>query len=367
MAQKTLPIMTDATGQKIASMLESVSVGPNNIVDNLTTADSTKVLSANMGKTLNDKWNSTVKRNIGELVYSSVPLVDAGLHLADGSYITRGAYADFYDYIVSLVGQSSAVTTGTGHSSTSDYGKYIYDSTNSRVYLPDLRNMFIEGANGDLGTYVAPGLPNITGAMTATSDFPYIPATGYTGTGCIETFDNAYTSFSQISGGSETRTYKFTIDASKSSSIYGNSSTVQPPAIKQYIYIVVANSVKTDYIVDIDNVMTDINAISSVDTYTGTIATYGGTVTARLINHVCFVNIRNLGSSSSVSTGAWRYIDLDLPSKYQSSDNKVAMLNYSGGEDASAQFLCHLISGTLSFYCYNTVNSGQTSFCYVIP
>ena len=362
MPQKTLPIMSDATGQKIATILENVGIGPNNIADNLTTQDATKALSANMGKVLNDKWDSTVKRNIGELIYSSVPLVDAGLHLADGNYITRGAYADFYDYIVSLVGQSSAVITGTGHSSTSDYGKYVYDSANSRVYLPNLNNMFIEGTTDDsLGTYMSPGLPNLDGKFGGANYSWSTDGVLFS----ADSLTNAARNYVAFSDGAYSNAVRF--NASSYNSIYGNSNTVQPPAVKQYIYIVVANSIKSDFVVDIDGMATSINEISSVNTYTGTIATYGGTVTARLINHVCFVNIRNLGSSSGVSTGAWRYIDLDLPSKYQSSDNKVAMLNYSGGEDASAQFLCHLINGTLSFYCYNTVSSGQTSFCYVIP
>ena len=41
--------MTDATGQKILNTLETVAIGSGNIVDNLTTQDATKALSANMG------------------------------------------------------------------------------------------------------------------------------------------------------------------------------------------------------------------------------------------------------------------------------------------------------------------------------
>ena len=290
MAQKTLPVMSDATGQKIASMLENVTVGPNNIVDNLTTADSTKVLSANMGKTLNDKWNSTVKRNIGELVYSSVPLVDSGLKLADGSYIIRSEYADFYDYIVSLVGQSSAVITGTGHSSTSDYGKYIYDSTNSRVYLPDLNNMFIEGTTDSLGTYMAPGLPDLDGKFGG-AQYSW-PTDGVLFAGdsltnsvrnTVSMFDGAYTSAVRFK-------------ASRYNSIYGNSSTVQPPAIKQYIYIVVANVVKPDYVINIDNVMTDINDLNDkITTYSTTEKAWGKWIDGKTIYRKTYVGTSTTG------------------------------------------------------------------------
>ena len=106
--------------------------------------------------------------------------------------------------------------------------------------------------------------------------------------------------------------------------------------------------------------------ISTVDYYSGTIPTYGGTVKAFLVNNVCWVNIKGLGTSSNVPSGAWRYINLGLPVRFQQGDNKVAMLNFGGSEDAESQFLCHLIDSQLSFYCYHTVTSGQADFCYLI-
>ena len=45
----------------------------------------------------------TSKRNIGEVIYSSLPLQNNGLHLLDGEVISgNGAYKDFVDYVKSL-------------------------------------------------------------------------------------------------------------------------------------------------------------------------------------------------------------------------------------------------------------------------
>lgn len=53
MATVTKPLMLDETGQAILDLLNSVIVTPQ-VIDNLTTADPTKALSANQGKVLKD-------------------------------------------------------------------------------------------------------------------------------------------------------------------------------------------------------------------------------------------------------------------------------------------------------------------------
>lgn len=69
MPNSTAPIMTDATGQKILSTLETVAIGSGNIVDNLNTQDAAKALSANMGKQIGDSISGI--RN-GETPFQSI-------------------------------------------------------------------------------------------------------------------------------------------------------------------------------------------------------------------------------------------------------------------------------------------------------
>lgn len=234
MATKTLPIMTDATGQKIASVLESVTPAVG-------------------------------RRNLGELVFSGVPLSDACLKLANGQAVPRGAYADFYDYIASLaIAQDPGVITGTSAGTGENIGKYVYDSTNQRVFLPNLTNLFIEGTadSSSAGSYVAPGAPEIEGQI---KDFAYTSLSGKSASSYTGAFTRSDGSQGQTcSWSSGTLTLQvINFNASNSNSIYGSSNTIQPPAVKQYVYIVVANAYRLPATIDIDEVMTDINDLQS--------------------------------------------------------------------------------------------------------
>ena len=203
------------------------------------------------------------ERNIGELVYSTIPVTDAGLHLADGDLLDgTGIYADFYDYMLSVynAGHTSIFTTeATWQTANTNYGKcgkYVLDTTNHTIRLPKIPG-FVEGTltESEIGDRVAPGLPNITGAIQTGHSLALF---GQDGTGAIRRDNNNGASV----GGSSGSTYRkgFTFDASLSNSIYGASSTVQPESVKLYVYIVIANTVKTPVQVDIDEIATELNA-----------------------------------------------------------------------------------------------------------
>ena len=108
--------------------------------------------------------------------------------------------------------------------------------------LPNLIDRFLQGA-ATAGTYKTAGLPNIegwaymngNGSWNTTKDnggaFAY--KNGYNPTTLPETTSQVYY---PTESGYTMRKY-FSIDASLSSSIYGNSNTVQPPAYTAKIYI----------------------------------------------------------------------------------------------------------------------------------
>ena len=108
---------------------------------------------------------------------------------------------------------------------------YGIDIENERIFLP--RNNYFEQVTGDVlevGQSVEAGLPNITGKFART-------ALGYSAEGCF----NATSAGSQGFGSSMYGTGEIDMDASRSSSIYGNSDTVQPNAVKKLLYICVGN------------------------------------------------------------------------------------------------------------------------------
>lgn len=111
----------------------------------------------------------------------------------------------------------------------SGYGwYYLLDTENQRFKLPRTK-YGITGLQDNVGDYVEPGLPNITGTfgsagltdgqLTTTGAFKAVSMSKQTST--------SYNS---------TQTTQFGFDASGSSPIYGNSTTVQPPATQMYLY-----------------------------------------------------------------------------------------------------------------------------------
>lgn len=136
-------------------------------------------------------------------------VVPEGWLLCDGSAISRTTYENLFSVIGVIYGAGDGETT---------------------FNLPDLTDKFIEGS-ATVGTEKTAGLPNITGALV-----PRAGATDssvdidFTGTGAIQA-----TNATRQSGNTGTSNWNcwagFNFDASRSSSIYGNSTTVQPPAV----------------------------------------------------------------------------------------------------------------------------------------
>ena len=100
--------------------------------------------------------------------------------------------------------------------------------------LPDLTDRVLWGCDSLTDPYIAPGIPNITGTVSA----------GHYSTGHIK-FSGAFYKISQKAKGDdgsydEKTNVVFGFDANKgatkwngaSAGIYGGSTTVQPPAIK---------------------------------------------------------------------------------------------------------------------------------------
>lgn len=119
---------------------------------------------------------------------------------------------------------------------------YIIDTTNQRFKLPRTKFAFT-GLRDTVGKYVAPGLPNITGTL-ATARQTYAgtvqDASGaFTGEYPVGASDGTYY------GTSASYRIRYTFNAHNSNSIYGNSTTVQPPATQMYLYFYVGNFTQT--------------------------------------------------------------------------------------------------------------------------
>lgn len=186
----------------------------------------------------NTNWKKffPVGRNIGDIFPHAGTSQPPGALLCNGAAVSRTMYADLFDEI--------GTTYGAGDGSTT-------------FNLPNLVAKFIEG---DLtsGTVKAAGLPNITGEITiAESGKSILRATQSVNDALYST--NAV-NLAAISTLSSTGTANSTlhIDASRSSAIYGNSTTVQPPALTMKYYIQAFTDSTDPALVDLTQILQDL-------------------------------------------------------------------------------------------------------------
>lgn len=200
---------------------------------------------------------------VGTIFPSAIPLTDASVHLLDGSTISQtGVYQEFAELLKSLISAGYNISCSQSEfdsavSSTGNCGKFVIDDTLGTIRLPKITR-FIQGLSNmtNIGDSVEAGLPNLTGTA-------YTVGAGSVGlySGSSSGVFKAQTSVSgQLQNASGGTTYKeLTFDASRSSAVYGKSTTVQPQATSFPYYIVLANGFVSDVKLDIDNIMTEVN------------------------------------------------------------------------------------------------------------
>ena len=205
------------------------------------------------------RTNTLNGRLIGEIIQSALPLTDAGVHLLDGSQIQKsGIYAQFCTYVANLQADYPDLfcTEAEFTASVEAYGscgKFVNGA--SYIRLPKVSDI-LQGTTDvtAVGDLIEAGLPNITGKFIGGN------ANG-TISGAFKLDGNSISS----QEGSRYHESQMSFDASRSSSIYGKSTTVQPQTIKALLYICVATAVKTQIQVDIDNIATDLNGKADRD------------------------------------------------------------------------------------------------------
>lgn len=138
----------------------------------------------------------------GTIIHYAGRTVPSGWLICNGANVSRTDYAALFAAIGTIYGAGNGSTT---------FG------------LPNLNGRFFEGTTytGSVGTYHSAGLPNISGEYQG-GDGLNIYSSG--------AFGFVKESGSQITGGS----YKLDIGdfkASRSSSVFGSSSGVQPPSM----------------------------------------------------------------------------------------------------------------------------------------
>ena len=233
--------------------------------------------NGNTGNPLTDttKWKpyvlDQIQRNIGEIVTSTIPLTDAGLHLLDGSLLSgSGSYGAFVTYIANLYTADPTAnyftTEADWQTAVSTYGvcgKFVYDSVNNTVRLPKYSNKIYtgDGTAPVVGNGKGLGLTNgsVSGTMVGTQS----ANCGLVLSNSVALGQSVNNTSTITSASIQNGVTGVTTDANNSGLIAQLSNITT--SLDGYYYIVIATSTKTDIEVDIDEIATDLNGKADVD------------------------------------------------------------------------------------------------------
>ena len=187
----------DYLNQRISDVSDSVVTNNSSMYSNIST----------LSDLITEVNNAA--RPIGQpLVRLDNTLFDDEIRL-EGDVVSRTTYSSLF--------QIYGITYGEGDGSTT-------------FKLPDFRNRVIWGANS-FG-YISAGLPNISGQLNPGGGYTANPFGATTSASGAFSLINDGTQKTFDQSGSSYTCYNVKFDASQSSSVFGKSQTVQPPAIK---------------------------------------------------------------------------------------------------------------------------------------
>lgn len=210
--------------------------------------------------------------NVGQVIPSAIPLIDAGLHLFDGTLILGGGiYNSFVTYMSGLASNNPELftTEANWQSAVLAYGicdKFVYDSVNNTVRLPKWGNQAI--TKNKITT--ATTLPVKGNGMNIGLTNGTVNAGLGGNNGLLGITTGSYGSTLPAGGGQEGglmtgQAIGLTNDSTKSGIITDISSLTNEYGCNCYYYIVIATCTKTEIESDIDEIATDLNGKADTD------------------------------------------------------------------------------------------------------
>ena len=254
---------TLVSGTNIKTINNNSLLGNGDITVQEALVSGTNIKTINNNSLLGTGNIDILSRNIGEIVSSSIPMTDAGLHLLDGALITSGTYADFVTYMASLTATAPTVFTTEASwqaevSATGYCDKYVYDSVNNTIRLPKYGSQLVNNIPSTLGVK---GNGMAIGLTDGTNFDGMIYNSG------LSSRPGVYSSPVATSGATGSSSFAsnsilgVTTDSTKSGIL---TETNNLNKANVYYYVVIATSVKTDIQVDIDDIATDLNGKADV-------------------------------------------------------------------------------------------------------
>lgn len=208
---------TDVSLTTTVTSATTSSAGIVQLNDTVTSTSTTQAATASAVKTAYDKAveaadavSSIQAFEVGELRISFADSLE-GCLLCDGSTVSRTTYSALFGVIGTTFGAGDGSTTFT---------------------LPNYVGRTIQGASTNaVGTVLNAGLPNFSGKFWAYT----VGWSNASGTGPFYNMGAAGTAGNRGGEGGSACTWGF--NPARVSSVYGNSTTVQPPAITANVFI----------------------------------------------------------------------------------------------------------------------------------
>ena len=154
-----------------------------------------------------------------------------GYLVFDGSTYNRAEYPELIEWI----------TNKNLWTENSEYGKFGVGDGTTTFVMPNFLARFVEGSL-ESGVTKEAGLPNIEGSVSR-----YVAGNNFVNNGALSVTPGVF-NYNLASGSSQTPNGVLSIDASRSSAIYGNSDTVQPKSVTLIPQIKYCNDTYINYI-----------------------------------------------------------------------------------------------------------------------
>ncbi len=172
-----------------------------------------------------EKWR---KAMIGSLVPMAVSSLPGGFGMPDGSLFLFEDYPELKEkYDAGGFNGMLLEANATAEDKAAWAGKWVKHSEGIGLYAPRLSGLFLRNG-GMIGQYNEAGLPNIMGAWSNVWTL-----TGAVQSGAIVGISGEYSN--SLPPGSVATVTSYTVDASRSSAIYGANSTVMPASADMVI------------------------------------------------------------------------------------------------------------------------------------
>lgn len=146
----------------------------------------------------------------------------------------------------------SLATYATLLAQNGSVGVFGWDGQGTTAFrVPSLNDIFIEtGTAAQIGDYIAPGLPNITGSIIGAANRGF--ASSASGCFTVGTLMGTMPTDSNNARGN------VSMDASLSSSVYGNSNTVQPNTVRYRAMVQLATAATDEALETCTSVLADV-------------------------------------------------------------------------------------------------------------